>query len=81
MGILLKGKYDELYAFIIQGMYMQNVKLMQSKGDLYMSIHINKVLYEKGTIPYDVYSKANQVFQERLYKLEKEDFAGLNEMA
>lgn len=57
---------------------MRNV---QAIGDLYMSIHINKVLYEKGAIPYDMYSKANQVFQEHLYRLEKEGAEGLNETA
>ena len=54
---------------------------IQQLGDLHMAIHINKQLYEQGTITADMHRDAGRVLTERLHNLEKNMANTLHETA
>ena len=53
----------------------------QALGNLYMAIHINRLLYEQGKITDEMYEAAAQVFTERITGLEKDLKNTLNKTA
>lgn len=48
------------------------MKNIQQLGDLYLAIHINKLLFEQGKITNEMYKDANRIFTERILNLEKD---------
>jgi hypothetical protein len=49
---------------------MPDIQQIQQIGDLYMALHINKLLYSQSKITGEMYTDASRVFTERLQKLE-----------